>query len=113
MAVSRYDNRRIITNGSPLYSEHFSVRDVKFINQYETPEIAKDILSKAKDFIYSYHIFSHGDRLYKLASEHYGDSKLWWVIALVNQKPTDAHFKLGDLVLIPQPLNKILAAYNI
>ena len=112
MSVSRYDKRRLFTNASILYSEHLSKRDVKFINQYDTPEIAKDILSKTKDFIYSYHVWSHGDRLYKLADKYYGDSKIWWIIAMVNQKPTESHFALGDLVLIPQPLNKVLDAYG-
>ncbi len=113
MSVSRYDKRKIIKNSFSLYEKTLEKRDVKFINQYTTPEIAKDILLKSKDFIYSYHIWAHGDRLYKLADSYYGDSKLWWVIGLINQKPTESHFAVGDLVLIPRPLEKVLEAYGL
>ena len=113
MTISRYDIRKKVLNNSDLYSEFFKNRDVNFINQFTTPEFSKDLVEKANDFIYSYHIWSHGDRLYKLANKHYGDSQLWWVIALMNQKPTESHFLIGDLVLIPQPLNRVLEAFGI
>lgn len=113
MAISRYEIRKMVTNDVSLYSEHFKKRDVKFINQYTTPEFAKNALEKMKDVVYSYHIWKRGDRLFKLSYEHYGEASLWWVIALVNQKPTDSHFSVGDLVMIPKPLNKILEAFNI
>ena len=45
-----------------------------------------------------------GDKLYKFAHEYYGDPNLWWVIAWYNNKPTDAHFKLGETVYIPREL---------
>jgi hypothetical protein len=113
MTVSRYELRRLIQNNSTLYAEHFAKRDVRFINQFTTPEFPSDVLEKTKDLIYSYHVWKLGDRLYKLANEHYGDSSLWWVIALINQKPTESHFQLGDLVLIPKPLNKVLEMFKI
>ena len=113
MTLSRYDKRNIINNSSDLYSEHLDKRELAFIRQYDTPEIGRDILMKNKDFIYSYHVWSHGDRLWKLAAEHYGDGRLFWLIGLVNSKPTDSHYTLGDLVLIPKPLNLVLAAYGI
>jgi hypothetical protein len=113
MTISRYDTRKLLTNASELYSELIQVRNVRFINQFDTAEFSKDSFEKSKNFIYSYHVWAKGDRLYKLAHEHYGDSQLWWVLALVNQKPTEGHFQNGDLVMIPQPLNKVLEAFNI
>lgn len=113
MTVSRYELRRLIQNNSSLYSELFAKRGVKFINQYSSPEFPSDALDKTKEFMYSYHIWKQGDRLYKLAHEHYGDSSLWWVIALLNQKPTENHFAVGDLVLIAKPLNKVLEVFRI
>ena len=45
--------------------------------------------------------WTYGDSLFKLSYKYYGSYDFWWCIALVNNKPTDAHFTIGDLVLIP------------
>ena len=54
------------------------------------------------------HVWSVGDRFYKLAHKYYGDSKMWWVIARFNSKPTEAHLNLGDVIAIPVPLTDAL-----
>ena len=54
------------------------------------------------------HTWRLGDRLFKLAHKHYGDSRYWWIIAWYNLSPTDSHFSIGDTVQIPKPLPKIL-----
>lgn len=54
------------------------------------------------------HVYSTGDRLSKLAHEHYGDAKLWWVLAWFNCKPTDHHCRPGDTIRIPFPLPDVL-----
>jgi len=54
------------------------------------------------------HIWSTGDRFYKLAAKHYGNPEYWWVIAHYNQRPTEANMSLGDMIRIPLPLEKIL-----
>ncbi len=54
------------------------------------------------------HIFKHGDRLYKLSHQYYGDSAYWWIIAWFNNKPTDSHCKLGDEIMIPFPLEDVV-----
>jgi hypothetical protein len=113
MTISRYELRKLAANNASLYSEHFGKRDVKYINQFTTPEFSKDAFDKAKELIFSFHVWSTSDKLYKLAFKHYGDSSLWWVIAIANQKPTESHFKLGDVVIIPQPLNKALDVYGV
>ena len=35
--------------------------------------------------------------------KYYGDAEYWWLIAWYNNKPTESHFKLGDVVYIPLP----------
>ena len=47
------------------------------------------------------HIWSHGDKLYKLAHEYYGNTESFWLIGMFNNKPTDADYTYGDIVLIP------------
>ena len=47
------------------------------------------------------HVWSHGDKLYKLANLYFGDRDLFWIIGLFNNKPTDSHYTYGDVVFIP------------
>ena len=56
----------------------------------------------------STHIFSVGDRLSKIAFDYYGDAKLWWLIAWFNDKPTDFHCRIGDVIRIPEPKEEVL-----
>lgn len=60
------------------------------------------------DFRYIEHIWSRGDRLYKLAHRYYKNKDLFWVISLFNKKPTDADYKYGDIVYIPINLSDFL-----
>lgn len=47
------------------------------------------------------HIWTQSDKLHKLAQKYYGTNEYWWVISMLNKKPTDAHFTIGDEVHIP------------
>lgn len=58
---------------------------------------------------YSEEVWQSNTKLWKLSEAFYDDPQFWWVIALYNNKPTDAHFVLGDIVLIPHPIERILA----
>lgn len=113
MTYSRYENRNSFKNSNESFSEHFKKRDVEFINNYSTPvfnHIDVDGYYSISEYT---HIWKQGDKLYKLAYEHYGNSELWWVIAWYNKKPTESHFEVGDAVLIPSPLNEVLAVMGI
>jgi len=57
------------------------------------------------DLTHVQRIYTMGDRLYKFAYEYYGDVDYWWVIAWYNNKPTDGHFEIGDVVYIPRELD--------
>ena len=46
----------------------------------------------------------YGERIDQLAAKFYGDSRLWWVIALANDfelVPVDVNH--GDIIIIPAP----------
>tara|TARA_R110000851_G_scaffold53504_8_gene126902 strand:- start:577 stop:924 length:348 start_codon:yes stop_codon:yes gene_type:complete len=58
-----------------------------------------------KDLTHIQRIYKMGDRLYKFAYEYYGDVDYWWIIAWYNNKPTDTHFNIGDIVYIPRELD--------
>ena len=108
--MSRYSNRTKATNRNKQYQKLFEGREVKEIQQYRTPVLNHPTEQQLDRIGYVTHIWVYGDRFWKLAFEHYGDSKLWWVIAQFNQKPTEAHVDLGDEIRIPFPLARALKA---
>lgn len=110
--TSRYDGRRIGINDLEQYENVFKKKNVKFIRQYFSPNLRFPSSEEMGELDLISHIWSIGDRYYKLAYRYYGDSTLWWVIAQYNQLPTDAHVEIGDIITIPLPLDKILGMYR-
>jgi len=111
--VGRYDNRRIFLNNEEEYDEYFEDRGLKFIRHYNTPKLRHPTVDEIAQLHPVGHLWSRGDRYYKLAHRYYGDSRMWWVIAWYNQSPTESHLEIGDSVYIPFPLDKILNFFNI
>jgi len=56
------------------------------------------------------HIWTKTDKLFHLSRRYYGTNDFWWVIGLANKKPTDAHFNIGDVVIIPSKPSRFLEA---
>ena len=107
--MSRYDNSPIYDNKAELYDGFFQERSVNFIRQYKSGTMSHPTVEQRASLQKARHVWRLGDRLYKLAHKHYGDSRLWWVIAWYNMKPTDSHFRIGDTVFVPMPLEKVLS----
>jgi len=56
---------------------------------------------------------SINDRLDLLAQDFYGDSKLWWVIAMANDLPGDSLFPpVGFQIRVPSDLGVALEEYQ-
>jgi len=106
---NRNSNRKISVNQMKMYEEQLSSRNINWIKQYTTPTMSYPKASQLAGITTKTHIWSVGDRYYKLAHENYGDPKLWWVVAWFNQKPTEAHLKTGEIVYIPLPLDRVLS----
>lgn len=99
MTFSRYRKRKKIINKSEEYRQFMENKDIKQINHYESPS---NILDKEKqNFAHEKYIWKPGDKLYKLSQFFYGDSKLWWIIAKINKKPTDHDYAVGEEIIIP------------
>jgi len=111
--ASRYDNVPVGINDLPQYKQLFKERNVKFIKQFFTPTIYHPTEDEIKNLKVQNHIWGINDRMYKLANKHYGDAKLWWIIAWFNLKPTDAHIKLGDVIYIPSPVEDVLKIFKV
>ena len=86
----------------------FEDRNVDFIRHFRTPTLGFPTAKQMKSFQRLPHLWTLGDRYYKLAYTHYQEPEYWWVIAWFNQKPTEAHVSVGETVYIPMPLEAIL-----
>jgi hypothetical protein len=110
---SRYANRKIFINASKEYKdEFFKDRDLEEMVQYDSPRIGFPDLQAIQGLTSTPIRWDVKSRLFNLASEHYGDPSMWWVIAWYNQKPTEAHFNVGDVVYIPTPLSSVLQYFK-
>ena len=107
---SRYENRTVITetDKSGLYESYLKERGIKRLNHYTTPNFSYPTSTELSRLDIEEYQWKQGDRYYKLAEQFYGDVTYWWVIAKFNNKPTDSHVQLGDVLLIPTPLYKVL-----
>ena len=104
----RYAGRRIIKNDVETYEELASDRELSFINHYKTPRLRHPSTIQRASLTRIRHTWKLGDRYWKLASEHYGNSKYWWVIAWYNQKPVENMLTIGETIVIPRPLQAVL-----
>tara|TARA_R110000824_G_scaffold109470_4_gene257059 strand:+ start:28 stop:369 length:342 start_codon:yes stop_codon:yes gene_type:complete len=108
MARDRYETKRTILNNNSIYKEILQARNVPFIEHYRFRSMRYPTVQQLGQLQINKHIWSLGDKYWKLAEAAYGDPSLWWVLAWFNKKPTESHFKMGDMVLIPYPLETVL-----
>jgi len=101
-----YPNNKVALIDSDLYFEVFEKKGVKYLRINRTKDFSK--LSGMEIGISTEHLWSQGDTLWRLSHKYFGDSKYWWVIAMLNKKPTDAHYNIGDIVYIPSVPSNIL-----
>tara|TARA_A100001391_G_C4860028_1_gene222224 strand:+ start:65 stop:397 length:333 start_codon:yes stop_codon:yes gene_type:complete len=104
----RYKRQRIFTNEERSYKRFLKERGLDLIHQYNTPNFRYPSNLEFSNFNIINHIWSTGDRYFKLAEEYYDDPKLWWILAFFNQKPTEFDINYGDVIYIPTPLEKVL-----
>ena len=110
--MSRYDTAKKGINDNEFYEEFREDRNVKRIEQYRTPVYPILTANVRRRFTSLRHVWTTGDSYWKLASKHYGDPKLWWVLAWYNEKPTEGHVEPGSVLFIPMPVSKVLSYFN-
>jgi len=106
---NRYTYRRILANRLSMYKEQREARNVRSVNHYNSPNMTYPNATQMAKITSVNHVWKHGDRYYKLAHEHYGDKKLWWLIAWFNLAPTESHLVTGQLIRVPLPLEAALS----
>ena len=113
MANERYLNRRVLRNRNLAFSKIFENRDMGSMLHYETPAFRYPTVDEIATLVSVSHTWQIGDRYWRLASQHYSDPGMWWVIAWFNKKPTESHVKFGENIYIPFPLERILQYYDV
>tara|TARA_Y100000310_G_C20310973_1_gene636216 strand:+ start:143 stop:394 length:252 start_codon:yes stop_codon:yes gene_type:complete len=83
------------------------------MTQYNSPTYRSLTMEQIGSLKTIKHMWVLGDHLYKLAAEYYGSPTYWWIIARFNQKPTEAHIKMGDTLYIPLPKDVIFEYYGV
>lgn len=107
--MGRYDNRNIFNNDTEQYKSKARDKGITSIRQYDSPKLKHPTVEQMRSLDYIEHTWRVGDRYWKLAELHYGDSELWWVIAWFNRTPMETDIELGAVVQIPVPLETVLS----
>lgn len=99
--MDRYKNSKKVFNDLDFYDKQLESRNLKNITHFRPSPNMSISESYLKSLSYIYDTWKSDTKLYKLAASYYGDRTLWWLIGLVNNKPTDSSWKIGDRVKIP------------
>jgi hypothetical protein len=86
-------------------------RNVEQVTHYVTKQLNKITAEDINDLNITAHIWHSTDKYWKLSSTYYGDPQYWYIIAWFNNKPVESMNNIGDQILIPQPLDRILELY--
>ena len=107
--MGRYSSTRKFRNNLEYYDYLKNKRKLKVANHYATPVLRHTTVAERSRIISDTHIWTLGDRYYKLADQYYGDSQYWWVIAWYNARPIEADVLTGDMIEIPINISSALA----
>ena len=101
--------RELIKVDEKLREPIFARKHLQEVIQTKTLRLNEPTEEELRDELsYVEKTFSIGDKMYKYAHEVYGSTEYWWIIAWFNNKPTDLHCKIGDVIYIPLPLSSAL-----
>ena len=99
--MSRYNSRTKGVNRNEQWEKTLEERGVKEIKQYTTPRFKSPTEEQLARIRTKDYMWKTGDLFWRLAAVEFGDSRLWWVIARLNNKPTEAMLEAGDVLKIP------------
>lgn len=106
--MPKYPNPR---NAVLTEHTHFEILEKRGIKKLRFQRLKSfDKLTGVEFNLREEHVWSFGDNLMKLSQRYYGSQEFWWVIGLVNGKPTDSHYSNGDVVYIIDNPNLIVEA---
>ena len=106
---NRNNYRDVVINDSDLREKLHDSRDreeVEILTRIPANVVTTE--DRRSGVTHKKETFNFGTKMYKLAHKYYGSVDYWWIIAWYNNKATDAHFKVGDPIFIPLPLDRII-----
>lgn len=106
--MSRNSNRSKAVNKNPQYEDIFEERNVNQIEQYRTKKLRYPSRKQIDNLTLHKYYWQSNDDYYKVSEKFYGDTKFWYVIAQFNQIPFEGDIKVGDTLMIPRPLSRVL-----
>jgi len=109
---SRYESAKTAINNDELYQELREERNVNSLEQFRTAVHPKLTAEVRSNFVSNRHVWTTGDTLWKIAAKHYNDPKLWWLLAWYNEKPTESHITVGNVILIPTPVEEVISYFH-
>ena len=108
-------NERVIEDNRGYFLETYNYDFIKekinldhFVQENESfsfKKVPQEVLDSIQTENY---IWKYGDTYWSLASKYYADSKMWWIIASYNRKPTEALLKIGDTIKIPLSIAEVM-----
>lgn len=112
--MARYNSYKILNNSNEYYRKLRQKRNnLKNIQHYETPILRHPTISERAAMDTVEHIWTVGDRFYKLADTYYNNPQFWWIIAWYNGLPTEAHVYPGYALSIPLNIEEVISTYGI
>jgi nucleoid-associated protein YgaU len=106
--MSRDSQRQVAKNDNPMYVEIFEERNVNKIDQYRTKTLKNPSNKEINNLDLTKYYWQSNDDYYTVSEKFYGDSKYWYVIAQFNRIPFEGNIKVGDTLMIPRPLGRVL-----
>jgi hypothetical protein len=110
--IDRFARRITFNNSNKLYSKLLEDRGLNSIQQYNTAVIKYPNEQQLKTIPYIEHVWTTGDRLYKLSNQYFGDTKSWWIILQFNQIGSEVLIKQGDVIKIPANIEEVLGYFT-
>ena len=111
--MSRYNKDEILNNTSEFYSFLRKKRNnLKNIEQYATPIMTHATVAQRAALTTNAHMWTVGDRFYKLAHKYYDNVDLWSVLAWYNGYPTEADISVGQMIHVPLNLEQVLLIWG-
>ena len=104
----RYTRAKTVINEDKQIRPLLKRRGLKRVRQYVSNSLPYPTAEQISRMELVQHVWGIGDKFYKLAHQYYGDTTLWWVIAWVNQPPTEANLKQGDVVHIALDIDDLI-----
>ena len=109
MAISRYKKINVVKNNDSDYKKVFNTRfGSNGLVQTATTTFRVPTEDELLNVSYMSETWSLGQRLYKLAYKHYGNSSYWWVIASASGIGWALQCPPGTVIRVPKNLELAL-----